>query len=201
MRLKASNLAVERGGRIIFSNLSFTLGQGECIFVTGQNGAGKSTLLRAIAGLLPVARGSISLDPNSSEIIAEQIHYVGHADALKATLTVTENLNFFAALLDGGRQSLAAGPALAAVGLGHVADLPAAYLSAGQKRRVALARLLVAHRPLWLLDEPSTALDTNAQALVAKIMAAHLAEGGMIMAATHAQLDLEGRELRLGAQA
>lgn len=198
MRLAASELAVERGGRIIFSDLSFAVEGGECLFVTGPNGAGKTTLLRAIAGLLPLYRGAISRDPESEEPLQEQVHYVGHKDALKPTLTVTENLNFLAGLLGAEQGGLPTPAALAAVGLGHLAELPAAYLSAGQKRRVALARLLVARRPIWLLDEPSTALDAEAQKRIAEIMAHHLAEGGTIMAATHARLELRGRELRLG---
>lgn len=201
MRLEASSLAVERGGRIVFSNLSFTLGEGESLLVTGPNGTGKSTLLRTLAGLLPLARGEISLNPQSDETLAEQAHYIGHSDALKGSLTVIENLSFFAALLGTRKGGFPAETALAAVGLGHVADLPAAYLSAGQKRRVALARLLVASRPIWLLDEPSTALDALSRTHLAKIMAAHLAGGGMIIAATHARLDLDGRELALGASA
>jgi heme exporter protein A len=198
MRLSASKLTVERGGRIIFSNLSFALEAGESLIVTGPNGAGKSTLLRALAGLLPLTAGRISLTPASVETLAEQIHYVGHADALKGLLTVTENLEFFAAILDAGLGGLSVAQALGAFGLSHAADLPVAYLSAGQKRRVALARLLVVSRPIWLLDEPSTALDAASQAVMSEIMAAHLAQGGMIIAATHARIDLKGEKLRLG---
>jgi heme exporter protein A len=201
MRLEASHIAVERGGRMVLSDLSFEVAQGECLLVTGQNGAGKSTLLRAIAGLLPLARGTLSLTPASDETLAETAHYVGHADALKGTLTVAENLAFLAALLGTPEPGLAINSTLAALGLARLADLPTACLSAGQKRRVALARLLVARRPLWLLDEPSTALDQAAQGLLGKIMAAHRAEGGMIIAATHASLPIEGRELKLGTPA
>ena len=129
------------------------------------------------------------------------MHFVGHADALKAALTVTENLSFYAALLQSGRGGMAPGAALQAFGLGAIADLPAAYLSAGQRRRAALARLLVARRPVWLLDEPLTALDAAAQGIVTRIMRAHLAEGGVIVAATHTALDLPATEMRLGAAA
>lgn len=201
MRLEASHITVERGGRMILSDLSFALSGGECLLVTGRNGAGKSTLLRAIAGLLPLARGTFVLTPASDETLAEKAHYVGHADALKGTLTVAENLAFLEALLGTPEPGLAISSSLAALGLARLADLPTACLSAGQKRRVALARLLVARRPLWLLDEPSTALDHAAQALLGKIMAAHRAEGGMIIAATHANLSIEGRELKLGIPA
>lgn len=198
MRLSASRLTVERGGRIVIADLSFTLEKGESLTVTGPNGAGKSTLLRALAGLLPLAEGEISFTPTSEKTLAEQAHYIGHADALKGLLTVTENLDFLAAMLDIGNGGTPTKTALAEFGLAHTADLPAAYLSAGQKRRAALAKLRIARRPVWLLDEPTTALDSASQALMAEIMAAHLAEGGMIVAATHARLDLAGRELRLG---
>ncbi len=201
MRIEASNIAVERGGRMVLSDLSFGLRDGECLLVTGPNGAGKSTLLRALAGLLPLGRGSISWTPDCDQTLAEQAHYVGHSDALKANLTVAENLGFLVAMLGTGGAGLNVEAALGTLGLARLASLPAAYLSAGQKRRVALARLLVARRPLWLLDEPSTALDRAAQEMLGKIMAAHRTEGGMIIAATHASLGIEGRELKLGSSA
>ncbi len=201
MRLSASNLTVERGGRRILSNLSFAVCAGECLAVTGPNGAGKSTLLRALAGFLPMHSGTISLSPRPQETLVQIIHYVGHADALKGLLTVTENLEFLAALLDAGAGGLPVGEALARVGLAHAAHLPVAYLSAGQKRRAALARLLAANRPIWLLDEPLTALDAGSRDLVRQIMAGHLSQGGLIVAATHAALDLKVQELRLGLAA
>jgi heme exporter protein A len=201
MRIEASDVAVERGGRMVLSKISFALREGECLLVTGPNGSGKSTLLRALAGLLPLGRGTIGWMPDLDRTLAEQAHYVGHADALKGTLTVAENLIFLAAMLGTNEAGLSVEAALEALGLGRLAELPAAYLSAGQKRRVALARLLVARRPLWLLDEPSTALDSAAQGLLGKIMAAHRGEGGMIVAATHASLGIEGRELTLGSAA
>jgi heme exporter protein A len=201
MRLAASRLSVERGGRIVFSNLSFAIEAGQSLVVTGRNGAGKSSLLRTLAGLLPLAQGELSLTPASDESLAEQMHFVGHADALKGALTVAENLSFYAALLDRARGGMAPGAALEAFGLGPIAHLPAAYLSAGQKRRAALARLLVTRRPIWLLDEPLTALDVASQGFVTRIMRAHAAEGGVIIAATHAPLDLPANELRLGGAA
>ncbi len=201
MRLSASRLSVERGGRIVFSGLSFAIEAGQSLIVTGRNGAGKSTLLRALAGLLPLAQGDLSLTPASDETLVEQMHFIGHADALKGALTVAENLSFYAALLNSGRGGAAPGPALEAFGLGPIAHLPAAYLSAGQRRRAALARLLVARRPIWLLDEPLTALDAASQGLVTQIMRAHASDGGVIIAATHAALDLPAAELRLGAAA
>jgi heme exporter protein A len=201
MRLAASKLTVERGGRVVFSNVSFAIESGESLIVTGRNGAGKSTLLRAIAGFLPLRAGEIALTPIQEETIAGNIHYIGHADALKGALTVSENLSFSGALLRSPQGGLAVKDALAEVGLAHLADIPAAYLSAGQKRRASLAKLRVALRPVWLLDEPSNALDAAAQQTMEAIMAAHLASGGMIVAATHARLELTGRELRLGAAA
>jgi heme exporter protein A len=199
MRLSASRLTVERGGWIVFSNLSFWLDAGGSLTVTGPNGAGKSTLLRALAGLLPLSGGTISCTALSGGTLAEQAHYVGHADALKGLLTVAENLEFLAAMLDAGHGGMPVETALAEFGLSHAANLPVTYLSTGQKRRAALAKLLVVKRPVWLLDEPLTALDAASQARMAEIMAAHLVQGGMIVAATHARLDLGGRELRLGA--
>lgn len=198
MRLSASKLTVERGGRIIIADLSFALEKGESLTVTGPNGAGKSTLLRALAGLLPLADGAITFAPASGKMLAEEVHYIGHADALKGVLTVRENLDFLAAMLEAGNGGVPTKTALAEFGLSHTADLPAAYLSAGQKRRAALAKLRIVKRPVWLLDEPLTALDSASQTVMAEVMAAHLAEGGMIVAATHAKLDLTGRELRLG---
>ena len=201
MRLSASRLSVERGGRIVFSGLSFIVEAGQSLIVTGRNGAGKSTLLRALAGLLPLAQGELALTPTAEDSIAEKMHFIGHADALKGALTVAENLSFYAALLESGRGGLAPLPALEAFGLGPIAHLPAAYLSAGQRRRAALARLLVARRPIWLLDEPLTALDAASQGFVAQIMRDHAADGGIIIAATHTALDLPASELRMGAAA
>jgi heme exporter protein A len=201
MRLSASNLTIERGGRPIISNLSFALSAGECLTVTGPNGAGKSTLLRALAGFLPLRSGTVSLSPPPEETVSRQIHYVGHADGLKGLLTITENLEFLAALLDMGLGGLPIAEALAKLGLEHAAHLPVAYLSAGQKRRAALARLLATSRPIWLLDEPLTALDASSRVLVRQIMTGHLSRGGLIVAASHTGLDLRGQELRLGAVA
>ena len=172
--------------------------------VTGPNGAGKSTLLRALAGLLPLASGTITCTGlPAGEPLASYTHYLGHRDALKSPLTAQENLAFWAAMLVlPGAGGLSPEAALARLGLPHIAGFPVSYLSAGQKRRVALARLLVAARPLWLLDEPTTALDVVAQACLAEIMQAHLAGGGAVIAATHAPLGLAGaRELNLGGHA
>lgn len=204
MKIEASALSVERGGRRIFADLGFRLDAGEALRVTGPNGAGKSTLLRAITGLLPLAAGQIEITPASDARRAELCHYVGHADALKPSLTAFENLSFLAALLATGPVRPGAPQveaALARLGLSSVADLPAAYLSAGQKRRVALARLVAVFRPIWLLDEPLTALDLASQAVVMEIMAAHLAAGGIVIVATHAPLAIAAAELALGRPA
>ncbi len=196
MRLTTRDLACLRGGRRIFRDLGFQVAAGETLLVTGPNGAGKSSLLRLIAGLLRPAAGSIELAGGDPELtIAEQAHYLGHQDAFKPALTVEENLAFWVDFLRTGP----AKPALAAVGLDGLGRLPALYLSAGQRRRLSLARLIAVPRPIWLLDEPTSALDTAAEAMLTGLMLSHLANGGLIMAATHASIGLEGaKELKLG---
>ncbi|MCZ7660420.1 MAG: heme ABC exporter ATP-binding protein CcmA [Xanthobacteraceae bacterium] len=198
MRLTASGLAVVRGFREVFSELSFELAGGELLALTGPNGAGKSSLLRLIAGLVRPSAGALALEGGDPELsIPEQAHYLAHQDAFKPALTVEENLRFWVRF--AGADEAALGEALAAVGLGSLADLPAAFLSAGQRRRLSVARLWAVARPLWLLDEPTSALDAAAQDRLAAIMADHLAAGGLIIAATHGPLGLAGtRELRLG---
>jgi heme exporter protein A len=198
MRLSGRGVRCVRGGREVFSALDFEASAGEVLAVTGRNGAGKTSLLRLIAGLLIPAEGAIALDGGDTELtIAEQAHYLGHRDALKPALSVGENLSFWREFL-GGEVSHAA-ESLRAVGLDHAVHLPAAYLSAGQRRRLSLARLLAVRRPLWLMDEPNAALDTAGQSLLAGLMHEHLARGGLIVAATHGSLGLEARELRIGS--
>jgi len=168
--------------------------------VTGPNGSGKTSLLRMIAGLLTMAGGSIGLEGGETELtLPEQAHYLGHRDALKPALSVMENLSFWRDFLGG--EAFDARQSLAAVGLDHAAQLPAAYLSAGQRRRLSLARLLAARRPVWLLDEPTSALDAAGQTMFAALMGDHLSRGGLIIAATHAPLGLATRELRIGGAA
>ncbi|WP_420102869.1 heme ABC exporter ATP-binding protein CcmA [Bosea sp. (in: a-proteobacteria)] len=198
MRLWAENLACRRGGRLIFEAVSLSLGAGEAVSLTGRNGAGKSSLIAMLCGRLRPEAGRISVEGAPDAQMAELSHLVGHRDGLKTALSARENLAFAQALL--GEPSATPEEALAAVGLPHVAALPVGYLSAGQRRRVALARLLVAWRPFWLLDEPMAALDVASQAMLSGLMQAHLAQGGAILAATHGPLGLDGaRELRIGA--
>ena len=186
LRLAGTGLSAVRGSRTVFTDLSFSLAAGELLAVTGPNGAGKSTLLRLVAGLLRPATGTMSLDPAGDGDIGAQMHYLGHLDALKPALTVRQNLDFWRRLWGRGEID---GP-LDAVGLEPLGDLHVAVLSAGQRRRVALARLLVARRPIWLLDEPATALDRTAEAGLGRLIADHLAAGGMAIAATHRDLPL-----------
>jgi len=181
----------------VFAGLGFSVGTGEALLVTGRNGVGKSSLLRMIAGLVRIAAGRLALvDANPDQTIPEQAHYLGHQDALKLSLTVAENLAFWARYFGSAAPRHSA---LAAVGLSALADLPAAYLSAGQRRRLAIARLLSAQRPLWLLDEPTSALDREAQDTLAGLMRQHLSGGGIIVAAAHGPIGIErAKELRLG---
>jgi heme exporter protein A len=197
MRLSGRGVRCVRGGREVFSGLDFEVASGEALAITGANGSGKTSLLRLIAGLLSVADGSIALAGCETELtLPEQAHYLGHRDALKPALSVRENLCFWRDFLGG--KIADASDSLAAVGLDHAAQLPAAYLSAGQRRRLSIARLLVVARTFWLLDEPANALDAAGQAMFTALMRDHLAGGGLIVAATHAQLGIPARELRLG---
>ncbi len=202
--LTVEDLTVERGGRVVLSSLHVGLRRGDVILVSGRNGAGKSTLLRTLAGLLQPTRGQIIFADADEEVRGvETVHYLGYEDGLKPSLSVGENLAFWAAMLaapspvSSPQPSLSPDDALDAFGIGRLRDLPAAYLSAGQKRRVALARLLLAPRPIWLLDEPLIALDTDAQAGLTTIMAAHVDTGGAILLASHQPLALSCRTLDL----
>ena len=199
MRLQASELVCQRGDREIFRGLDFGVEGGEALVITGPNGAGKSSLLRMIAGLIRVAGGRLDLLHGDPELtLPEQVHYLGHHDALKPSLSVSENLDFWTRYLGGGGGA-GLPDALASVGLASLTDLPAGYLSAGQRRRLSLARLMTVPRPVWLLDEPTAALDLGGQARLAELMQQHLEGGGMILAATHGPLGLATtRELKLG---
>ena len=201
MRLSGRSVRCVRGGREIFSGVDFEACSGEALAVTGPNGAGKTSLLRLIAGLLTTADGSIGLEGGERELtLPEQAHYLGHRDALKPALSVIENLAFWRDFLGG--EAFDARKSLVDVGLDHAVDLPAAYLSAGQRRRLSIARLLAVRRPIWLLDEPTSSLDAAGQGLLAEFMRTHLSGGGLIIAATHGPIGLEGaQQLRLGEPA
>ena len=185
-------LSCIRGDRTVFTALNFTLPAGEALVLTGPNGSGKSSLLRLMAGLLKAAAGGLTWA--GTDIAADlethrvRLHYVGHLDAVKPVLTVRENLAFWAGFDARGD----VGNALEHFGLARLAGSPARFLSAGQRRRLALARLLAAERSLWLLDEPSVALDRTAIAALESVIATHRANGGMVAVATHTEIALAG---------
>lgn len=189
MELTVTDLACARGGVAVLAGLGFGLKPGGCLVLRGPNGCGKTTLLRTLAGLQPPLAGTISLPPEAAA-------YGSHADGNKSVLTVAENLAFWAALHGTGDVA----GAMARMNLAHLARRPAGELSAGQKRRLGLARLLVTGRWLWLLDEPTVSLDAASTALFAEAVRAHLAEGGAAVIATHIDLGLpEADVLDLGA--
>jgi len=200
MNLLAENLAVSRGGRPLLAGISFVVGAGEALLLLGANGVGKTTLIRTVAGLLAPAAGSIRIEGGDPErSVGEQCHYVGHLNGVKASLTVAENAAFWGRYL-GRHDGLDA--ALTAFGLASLRDIPAGYLSAGQQRRLGLVRVLLAHRPIWLLDEPTVSLDRAAVEALTRVVGEHLAAGGLIIAATHAPFGVaKARELALGAAA
>jgi heme exporter protein A len=205
MRLSGRDVRCVRGGREVLAGLDFEVAAGETLAVTGPNGSGKTSLLRSIAGLLALTGGSIDLEGGEPELtLPDQAHYLGHRDAMKPALTVLENLSFWRDFLGGAASDPLESPmqspleSLRLVGLDHAALLPAAYLSAGQRRRLSIARLLAARRPIWLLDEPTSALDAAGQALFADVTRDHLTRGGIVVAATHAPLGVAARELRIG---
>jgi heme exporter protein A len=200
MRLIAEQVTGERGGEIIFSGIAFSLGSGDSLTVTGPNGAGKSTLLRIVAGLLPATGGAVRLEGGEAWPTPQSAcHYLGHLNAMKAAFTVAENLAFWQRFL--GEPHLAVDEALEMVGLSDIGHLPFGYLSTGQRRRTAIARLLVSYRPVWLLDEPTAGLDKGSERQFSALMRAHLEDGGIIVAATHQELGLGGAELKMALQA
>jgi heme exporter protein A len=212
--LTAEKLTVQRGSRRLIEGLSFAVKAGQALALEGANGAGKTSLLRLTAGFLPAAAGTVTLHDGSKNISEPEergrfIGWLGHHDALKASFTVSEQLAFFGKLYNRPLRPAApdTSPARAGeerrmalleeVGLTRQAELPCRYLSAGQRRRLALARLLLTARPLWLLDEPFAALDTAGKALVARLIARHCGEGGLVIAATHEPLGLNNESLKL----
>ncbi len=184
---------------MLFRDLSFSLTGGRSLLLQGANGSGKTSLLRILAGFLPAERGRVELKTDG--IIREPemaTHYVGHKDGIKAQFTVSENLRFWGSYFGSGAGSGSSqrdiphlDDVLARFNLRELKEIPSNLLSAGQKRRLCLARLLVAQRHLWLLDEPSHALDRDSQALLADVMKDHLDGGGMVIATTHIPLGLE----------
>lgn len=198
LTLSAQDLVCGRGGMALGPPLSFALPSGRCLFLRGANGSGKTTLLLTLAGLIAPLSGRFSI-LGAAEEAGQLIHHCGHRNAIKPRLTVSENLRFWARINPSG--GLVPDEALAETGLARLADLNAGFLSAGQSRRLALARLLVSHRPIWLLDEPTAALDSQGQTLVARLIGRHLETGGLVIAATHDPIALENAEtLTLGGQ-
>ena len=191
--LKAEGLACLRGGRPVFADLSFELPPGEILLLVGPNGSGKSSLLRVLAGLLRPALGQLTWDgePVQRDLVAhfERLHYVGHQTSLKPRLTVQENLAFWGELRGGVKDS-AVETALERLALERLARQPAEVLSSGQRRRLALARLLVASAPLWLLDEPTVGLDDANIGRLRSVIEEHRAGGGAAVIATHLDLGL-----------
>ncbi len=203
MRLTAEMLSARRGEDLIFKDISFSLEGGQSLVLTGKNGSGKSTLLRTVAGLLRPESGRVTWVSEGAEAgmrAAEACHYLGHRNAMKAELSVSENLSFWCDFLGDfhGGHGISIAEAAEAVGLGGITHLPFGYLSAGQQRRMAFAKLLVAWRPVWILDEPTAALDVSAESVFSGLIKEHLAAGGIVLAATHQPLGLEdAQELRM----
>jgi heme exporter protein A len=197
--LTIENLSCIRGGRLLFRELSFSVASGQVLSIEGPNGSGKTSLLRMIAGFLAPAQGSMILKTakgiTEPEERARQVGWLGHQDGAKPQLTPVEVLGFFSDLYGNPCDIIGA---LVAAGLQRCADLPCQYLSAGQKKRLALARLAISKRPLWLLDEPLAALDSDGKAFAAELIATHCASGGIALAATHEPLSVPAKRLSLG---
>jgi len=192
MEISGKGLACERGGRLVFTGLDFTATGGRMLVLRGPNGAGKTSLLRLIAGLAEPAAGRLSFSGAGEEgEIAPHVHFVAHQDAIKLHLTVEENLSFWAGFLGGGNIEAA----LDSLNLRALRTFHAQRLSAGQKRRLGLARLALAPRPVWLLDEPTVGLDTDSQGLLATLMTSHLEAGNIIIASTHIDLPVPSTDV------
>jgi heme exporter protein A len=197
------SLACRRGQKLIFRDIGFSLRAGDLLLLTGTNGSGKSSLLRVLAGLLTPVKGemlwqgmSVAKDPETHR---ERIHYIGHLDTLKLELTIAQMLGYWGALRGEKTSNVAA--CLEKLGLGLSTNTPVKYLSAGQKRRLTLTRLIMDEAPLWLLDEPTTALDTQGQEILFGLIEAHRKKGGIVILATHQHIDLpDTRSLSLDAR-
>ncbi len=197
------DVACDRGERRIFSGLDFQVSPGQALVLRGPNGCGKTTLLRTAATLLKAAAGTLSW--NGADIADDpeehraRLHFIGHQDAVKGALTVRENIAVWAKVRGAGEDRIE--DAMSAFDIAHLTDTPAQYLSAGQHRRTALARLVASPASLWLLDEPTVSLDADGTACLQRAIAAHRADNGMVMAATHIELGLDDAEiLRLKPQ-
>lgn len=201
MAFSGHDLTCIRGERIVFQNLSFAVAEGAALILRGPNGSGKSTLLRLAAGFLKPEHGELKWgddngdgDGDGGDDYRDQIHYVGHLDAVKPAFSVAENLGFWAAFDGSAAVEADCARALEKVGLDHIADVPGRYLSAGQRRRLNIARIAATPKPLWLLDEPSVSLDDASVAQLAALIAEHRAAGGMVMVATHIDLAMDQAE-------
>ena len=194
--LEAHDLACVRGGRCVYQGLGFTLNSGDLLVLRGGNGSGKSTLLRQIAGFLPVYEGQINCHHAQEQIMLDaHLHYVGHQSGVKTYLSVAENLSYWSKLFEG---SDALEETLSFWGLDALRDTPARLLSEGQKRRVGLARLMLAPRPVWLLDEPNVGLDVENLARLEAVISTHISAGGMVMMASHVDVGInKAREFNL----
>jgi heme exporter protein A len=197
MNLTIQDLKCVRGGRVVFDALSLRVKSGVGVELSGPNGSGKSSLLRVLAGFLPAAAGHIDLQGGDDDTsLGEQCHYVGHLNGVKRAFSVQENLAFWADYLGGGDIE----HALAAFDLESLTHIPAGMLSAGQARRLGLARLALVERPVWLLDEPSVSLDAGSRKFLSSAIASHIKAGGMVIAATHVPLGVKfTRILKLGS--
>ncbi|HEY1708974.1 MAG TPA: heme ABC exporter ATP-binding protein CcmA [Rhizomicrobium sp.] len=200
--LTVDRLTCIRGGRLVFRDLSFELAHGQALALEGANGAGKTSLLRMLAGFLAPVAGKVVLHQDDTQIAegetrAKRIGWLGHLDAAKPQMRVGEVLQFFARFYDASASESDITAALEVVGLVRLADLPCQYLSAGQKKRLALARLRLCARPLWLMDEPLAALDAAGKTLAAAMISAHCKDGGMAVIATHEPLGIASERLPL----
>lgn len=201
LSLKIDKLTCVRGPRVVFKNLSLTVAAGAMVALEGPNGVGKSSLLRTIAGFIRPAAGEVVLENDGTRVSdgeerSRLVGWLGHLDAIKPQMSVREQIRFWSRLYASTREMR---EAMDRFGLTRLADVPGQYLSAGQRRRLALARLWLSSRPLWLLDEPLAALDTDGKSLVAHALESHCAAGGIALAATHEPLGIAGQTLRLGA--